>query len=429
MRWTRVPAAAFLTAAMTATLVAVGAPAAHAAETSCSTDIADEAIVGDLVVPAGANCTIGGATVDGNVIVNAGGWLDATDATINGDVTGTDAYGILIDGTTVGGKVVSYSAGSEVGFLYLIDLHVGGNVETGGIDVEISDSVIDGSLSTLAATYVDLLRTSVAGDVSIADSDFGASVAGAVVTGSLSVTGSSRDVLLGATTDGAADQWGNTVGGNLILTENTANLQVSGTTVLGAIQLTANTPAANFGPGNVVSGGVTGEHTGPAPGAGAGEGDQPVVVVVPEPDAGEFTWTVDSASTLVNLGVAVENGDHFAAAGGLNPVRVTDTRLNAPQWAVTAQLSDFSAGAGAVSGKYLGWTPTVLENDGGAVAGAPVESGFISGNGLSVSSTLGSAAAGHARGSALLGADLALKLPVSVGAGTYNATLTLTALS
>jgi len=236
-------------------------------------------------------------------------------------------------------------------------------------------------------------------------------------------------VLIGATAAGGADQWGNTVGGNLVLANNTANLQVSGTTVVGGVQLTANTPAANFGPGNVVSGEVTGDRTGETPAGGAGDGDQPVVVVVPEPDAGEFTWTIDSASSLVNLGVAVENGDHFAATGVLNPVRVTDTRIDTPAWAVTAQLSDFTAGGQTVSGKYLGWTPNVSENDGGAVPGAPVVSGFVSGEGLSASSTLGNAPAGHSRGSALLGADLDLQLPVSVGAGTYNATLTLTALS
>ena len=78
---------------------------------------------------------------------------------------------------------------------------------------------------------VDLLRTSVGGDVTLGDSDFGVSVGGAVVGGSLSVTGTSRDALIGATSDGSADQWGNTVGGDLVLTGNTATLQVAGTTV------------------------------------------------------------------------------------------------------------------------------------------------------------------------------------------------------
>lgn len=420
----KTPTAALAAAA----LVAIAAPAASAATTDCTDDLGDAAVAGDLVVPDGATCVLGGATVSGSITVGDDAWLDATSVTVEGDVIGIDTYGISLDGTSVGGDVVSYSEGRRGGFLYLNDLAVGGNVEAGGIDVEISDSSVAGAVATLAATYVDVLRTSVEGDLSVDGSDWGVSLAGAVVTGSVTVSGSSHDVLLGATADGGADQWGNTVGGDLTLSGNTANLQVAGTTVLGAVSLDGNDPAANFGPGNT-AGSVDGDYTGTAPAAGPADGDQSVVVVVPEADAGEFTWTIDSTSNLVDLGVAVENGDHFAADGTLNPVRVTDTRIDAPQWSISGQVSDFRAGDETVSGKYLGWTPEVLENDGGAVAGPHVASGFDEGEGLSVSRTLGSADAGHERGSALLGADLELKLPVSVESGTYNATLTLTALS
>jgi len=58
-----------------------------------------------------------------------------------------------------------------------------------------------------------------------------------------------------------------------------------------------------------------------------------------------------------------------------------------------------------------------------------VASGFVGGDGLSVPATLGSATDGHEKGSALLGADLDLQVPVSVGDGTYRATLVLTGLS
>ncbi|MEK8226660.1 hypothetical protein NKG05_12050 [Oerskovia sp. M15] len=151
--------------------------------------------------------------------------------------------------------------------------------------------------------------------------------------------------------------------------------------------------------------------------------------MIPEPRPGELTWSLEGSTGLVDLGVAEEEGDHFAASGDLVPVRVTDSRINAPAWSVSAQVGDFVAGGETVSGKYLGWTPELLENDGGAVAGAPVASGFVEGDGLSVARTLGSAEAGHARGSAVIGAELDLKLPLSVNEGTYNATLTLTALS
>ena len=150
---------------------------------------------------------------------------------------------------------------------------------------------------------------------------------------------------------------------------------------------------------------------------------------MPKADAGEFGWSIDGTNALVDLGTATESGDHYAAVGTINPIRVTDTRVAGPEWSISAQVSDFTSGDTSFSGKYLGWTPTVVEAGGGAVAGAKVESGFEGGNGLSVSSTLGSAATGHARGSAKLGAGLDLQIPMDATDGTYKATVTLTALS
>lgn len=162
-----------------------------------------------------------------------------------------------------------------------------------------------------------------------------------------------------------------------------------------------------------------------------GADEQLLQVTVPDQptDPGELVWSIDGSNDLVDLGTAARAGDHVAATGSINPVRVTDTRATSPAWSVSAQVSDFSADGRTLSGKHLGWTPTVVTAGGGAVAGDRVASGFDGGEGLAVSSTLGSAAAGHELGSALLGADLELKLPVETAQGTYRATLTLTALS
>ncbi|MEU5695895.1 HtaA domain-containing protein [Actinosynnema sp. NPDC020468] len=158
--------------------------------------------------------------------------------------------------------------------------------------------------------------------------------------------------------------------------------------------------------------------------------EQDVRVTVPEKvEPGQFVWTIDGTNGLVDLGTATAAGDHYTATGRINPVRVTDTRAGKPSWSVSAQVSDFSAAGKSFDGKYLGWTPAATENTGGAVAGAAVASGFDSGTGLKQPATLGSAALDHASGSVLLGANLELKVPASVGAGTYDATLTLTALS
>ncbi|MCC2031142.1 adenylyl cyclase [Microbacterium allomyrinae] len=156
---------------------------------------------------------------------------------------------------------------------------------------------------------------------------------------------------------------------------------------------------------------------------------QNLQVTVPTGAPGEFVWSIDGTNDLVDLGTAVENGDHFAATGVINPVRVTDTRASGAAWSVSAQVGDFDSSVSSFSGKYLGWTPSVVEAGGGAVAGDEVDSGFIGGEGLSVSSTLGHAPSGHDRGSAKLGAQLDLRIPIDVTDGTYRATLTITALS
>lgn len=156
---------------------------------------------------------------------------------------------------------------------------------------------------------------------------------------------------------------------------------------------------------------------------------QRLQVVVPKGAPGEFVWSIDGANTLVDLGTAEAAGDHYAADGSINPIRVTDTRRGSPQWAMSSQVGDFTSNGKSFSGRFLGWQPHLVEAGGEALAGARITSGFGGGPGLSQSSTLGHAEVGHAAGSALLGADLDLKIPVDVTDGTYRATLTLTALS
>jgi hypothetical protein len=162
-----------------------------------------------------------------------------------------------------------------------------------------------------------------------------------------------------------------------------------------------------------------------------GAASEDLAVAVPGLPAGEFSWTIDGTNRLVDLGTASEqNLAYFQAFGALNPVTITDTRGALAPWAVSAQVSAFTDGSKSFSGKYLGWTPKVVQAGSGAVAATAVASGYDAGDGLSVGQTLGSAPQGHTRGTAKLGADLDLKVPSeSVQSGTYRATLTLTALA
>ncbi|MFF2526386.1 fibronectin type III domain-containing protein [Streptomyces liangshanensis] len=158
---------------------------------------------------------------------------------------------------------------------------------------------------------------------------------------------------------------------------------------------------------------------------------QSLQVNVPKAAPGEFGWTIDGYNGLVDLGTAQErDGDHFEAAGKINPLLVSDSRRSLAPWSVSASVSDFKDADKTFSGANLGWTPQVLDGGAGAKASDPVASGYDDhGKGLSVARGLGSAAQGHPRGTARLGADLDLKIPDSVEKGGYRATLTITALS
>lgn len=156
---------------------------------------------------------------------------------------------------------------------------------------------------------------------------------------------------------------------------------------------------------------------------------QDIQVDVPKADPGEFGWTIDGTNRLVDLGTATEeNLEYFHAAGQINPMTVKDTRIAQAPWSVAAAVGDFRDGTKTFSGKFLGWTPSIKTPGAGAVAGTPVGSGYELGNGLSTSRQLSSAAQGHDRGSAELGAALDLKFPNSVEKGTYRATMTITAI-
>lgn len=144
----------------------------------------------------------------------------------------------------------------------------------------------------------------------------------------------------------------------------------------------------------------------------------------PLPD-NRFSWMIDAATGGVSLGLIPGNADEVRFGGQLPGVTVIDTRNSAPAWSLSGQVSDFSGG---VSGKFLGWTPRLSSPGAGAVPGGDVLSGLLAGDGLRSPSLLASAPAGHEKGAATIGADLDLRLPISTPAGTYSATLTITAL-
>ncbi|TDD66515.1 hypothetical protein E1262_21790 [Jiangella aurantiaca] len=162
-----------------------------------------------------------------------------------------------------------------------------------------------------------------------------------------------------------------------------------------------------------------------------GEASQRIVAKLPE-DEGALVVGVDPDDDVVTmsdfeLGTAA---DRWISTGELRPVTVTDTRASAPGWVVSGQVSDFTAGDEVLPGRHLGWTPLVAEepDGGGVTAGDIVAPGLESGDGLSVSRPLASAPTGDGTGTSRLGAELLIEGPTTLVPGTYEATITFTAI-
>ncbi|GGJ12681.1 Ig-like domain-containing protein [Streptomyces brasiliensis] len=151
-------------------------------------------------------------------------------------------------------------------------------------------------------------------------------------------------------------------------------------------------------------------------------------------ESGALVISVDNPHVTLPSPQLNADGDLLTTAGAINPVTLTDTRAGNPGWSVSGQVTDFSdGGSHQINGQNLGWTPKVIDKGaaqtvtaGGAVAAAngvaPADSGSA---GLKSSRSL---AGGSGLGTAHLGADLAFNVPTSTVAGTYTATLTLTAI-
>lgn len=152
---------------------------------------------------------------------------------------------------------------------------------------------------------------------------------------------------------------------------------------------------------------------------------------------GALTISVPDGQVTLPSPVLNTNGDLFTTTGALKPVTVTDNRAGNPGWTLSGQVSDFSdGGSHGINGENLGWTPNVVDHS--AVQNLTVGAAVNPANGVALSDTganglkgsqiLATAAAGGGLGTAHLAAGLALNVPTSTVAGTYVATLTLTAI-
>ncbi len=152
--------------------------------------------------------------------------------------------------------------------------------------------------------------------------------------------------------------------------------------------------------------------------------------VVPEQADGVLALSVADHDEGVTLTPATNAGDRLRFRGALPAVTVTDSRsvsqAGASGWAVAGQAYTFTSATRAFGAEYLGWSPRVETSRPGLTAGAARTTALSGGHGLVVPGRLASATPVGRFGSATLGADLSLEVPVDTAPGSYAGTLTLT---
>ncbi|GAA2650020.1 Ig-like domain repeat protein [Paractinoplanes durhamensis] len=168
-----------------------------------------------------------------------------------------------------------------------------------------------------------------------------------------------------------------------------------------------------------------------------GTGSQTISTTV---ESGALTISVGSSDPVVLPAPALtSDASKLTTAGTINSLTVTDLRAGNLGWNVAGQVSDFSDGKNhSINAANLGWTPKVIDNSASqdVAVGSKVEPANAiapgvsapAGLGLASSRTLASAAAGKGVGTAHLNASVSLQAPTTTVAGTYTATLTITAI-
>ncbi|MBO3095181.1 alpha/beta hydrolase [Cellulomonas dongxiuzhuiae] len=151
--------------------------------------------------------------------------------------------------------------------------------------------------------------------------------------------------------------------------------------------------------------------------------------VVPEGEDGVLALSVADDGSGVTLDGPQNTGTALRFTGQLPTVTVTDSRsvsqAGVTGWAVTGQAYSFESATRLLDGKHLGWTPRLESPRAGLAAGDARATALGGGEGLVVPGRLASATPEGRVGTATIGADLVLDVPVDTTPGEYTGTLSL----
>ncbi len=174
-------------ASCAAALVATGglfaqAPAAHAEDLECRGALGDVTVVGNLLVPDDATCTLTGTDVQGSIVVKSRANLDATNVTVTGGLQGESPASVA----------VREAPGGESSF---------GN----GISLRKAEDV-----NNPAAGKINISNTTITGDLALEDNREPISISANEIVGSVQANKNT----------GGLDITGNTIGNGLQCQDN-----------------------------------------------------------------------------------------------------------------------------------------------------------------------------------------------------------------
>lgn len=253
-------------------LVAFSGSAQAALYTTCVGDGGAVTVSNDLVVPAGKSCTLTGTKVKGSVTVEAGADLVAAGATFNGAVNvEEDAYLDLTDTTVKGALTTDSAFGTHLeksnvktvdateGFVYAVDSTLGGNVSTESGELYVSGSTLNAALTGEGNQYTDVYDSTVKGALTVNGNALGGVFCASEVYGAAKYSGNADNLQIGGEGALGACAGASYFGGNLAVTDNTANSVLDNAIVRGSLTATGNNPVLVVGELARIRGAVTGD--------------------------------------------------------------------------------------------------------------------------------------------------------------------------
>lgn len=258
--------------AMAGAGVLVTSSAATADEvTRCFGTSGEVTVSGGLVVPAGSTCVLEGTTVEGRVQVDSrgtlvvtdgtlesrvqvddGAYFDATGTSVGGNLVSNSSHGIYLDDVTVEGHFLGRGAEGDTTFLYALDSVIEGRIDAVTGEIYLEGTEVGKFVNTEGSTYTDLIDSTVARELTVADSSHGAVVCGSQVDGDATYLGNHR-VQIGTGQMLKECRDGNEFGADLTIEANAGHIDVSGNRIAGDLTGTDNTQWPN-GAGNTVDG-------------------------------------------------------------------------------------------------------------------------------------------------------------------------------